>query len=166
MKRLITALMTMTVLAGCVTVQIPPEKARVQRVIEAPALANQQIYDRSKYWIGRYLKAAKEGDAVLNREAGTIEFHGIVPYPAPSFDMLEDRFIRYTLREDMKDGKARLIFDNLRLVHPPSYNKVLGWSGDYETPVESAEDMSGVSFALVSLALELEKYLNDKQEKW
>lgn len=166
MKRLIIALLTMTVLAGCVTVQVAPEKARVQRVVEAPALTSQQIYDRSKYWIGHYLKAAKDGDAVLNRAAGTIEFHGIVPYPAPSFDILEDRYIRYTLREDIKDGKARLIFDDLRLVSPPSYNKVLGWSGDSEISVESADDMSGVSFALVSVALQLEKYLNDKQEKW
>lgn len=165
MKRLIMVVMTMAMLAGCATVQVAPEKARVQKVIEAPTLTSQQIFDRSKYWIGRYLKAAKDGDETWSRDAGTIEFHGIVPYPA-SLSALEDRYIRYTLREDVKDGKARLIFDGLRLVHPPDYNRITGWSGDYEATVVDADDMSDVSYALVSIALQLEKYLNDKQSKW
>lgn len=148
--------------SGCAGMRlVPSETVAVQRTIDVQGSNRDKIFDASKLWISRKIPADSKGTDVVDRQAGLIIYHGIVPVPTTALtEIIENRLIRFTLREEIKDGHVRLTFDNITLVSPEAYNHST-WSGGHERQVRTPEELSQVRYVLGSLAAGLEKHLND-----
>jgi hypothetical protein len=104
----------------------PVPDARYERVIEVPKLTKKQIFDKSKQWMALTFVSSKKAIEYEDEGAGKIIGNGIahasskvvvrsamlgdMPYTTP-YD------VRFSLVEDMKDGKARVTVGNFQLVN-------------------------------------------------
>lgn len=129
----ITSLFMITSLASCASMQtIPPEQLVVQKVVEAPGMSKAQIFHTSKMWLARTFRQPTYGFAednwtrtviqYENETNGTLIVNSTILYPYKKFSgetNKEGWEVRFTLQEDVKDGKARLIFSDLIMYVPP-----------------------------------------------
>lgn len=176
MKKLLTAITIAFALAGCATIQtLPPEQLRVTKIIEVPGMDKDSIFNKSKLWIARNFKPYKAAWIFENRKAPVLEYTnkkegiliatGNIHYPAPAISATEGYKIywevTFTMEEDIKDGRARLIFRNLDIYVPKLWcgNIYSEWLGAYDKPLTSPEDMAAVTPVLNRLADELGAYL-------
>jgi len=131
MKTIVTVILIGTVLAGCAYVRpLPPEQLVIQKVFEVPNLSKEQLIDKSKIWFAKTFRQSMAGwweqnstRTVIqyeNREKGMLIANGAILYP---LETLSDSYkkgweIRFTLQEEINDGKVRITFNNLNMFVP------------------------------------------------
>jgi hypothetical protein len=169
------------VLAGCATVQyLPPEQLVIQKVVEAPNVPKEQIYEKSKIWFARTFRQPMSGwweqnstRTVIqyeNRDKGLLIANGAIMYP---MDRLSESYkmgweVRFTLEEEVKDGTARVAFSNLNMFVPTVFCG--GYYGgittsSYEKRLE-AEEFELVKPVFLGLADQLGAYLVAPEKSW
>jgi hypothetical protein len=136
---------------------IPAEATTVQKTIEIPGVNKNVIYERSRIWIAKTFRSSKAVIEYENKETGVIIGNGIVSYPvtAGPFGLTAMVPVRFTMKEDIKDEKIRITFDNL-----------FEGTGDY--PVKYQRSMDLIRPKLLSLADDLGAALRSPQtnESW
>src|SRR4030067_1568694 len=126
-------------LCGCMPTLIPSDSTTVQRVIEVPGIPKDIIYERSRIWIAKTFRSSKAVIEYENKETGVIIGNGIVYYTLSAGFSSAGVPVRFTMKEDIKDGRIRITFDNL-------------YEGTLEIPVKYRQSMDGVRPTLLSLA--------------
>jgi hypothetical protein len=158
---LVLALLVVVVLVGCMPTLIPANETSVQKIIELPGITKDVIYDKSRLWFAKTFRSSKAVIDYENKEAGVIIGKGIVYYAVKNEgsllfpNMMVDIPVRFTMKEDIRDGRVRVTFDNLN-------------EGELENPVRYQSSMDRIRPRLLSLADDLGNFLSnpDADDKW
>lgn len=180
MRRVVTTMLVAAVLAGCATVQyLPPEQLVVQKVVDAPNVSKEQIFEKSKIWFAKTFRQSMsrwiEPNSVRtviqyeNRDKGLLIANGAVPYP---LERLSDSYkrgweVRFTLQGDVQDGRARVTFSNLTMYVPTTFcgTAYPTSTGSYEKQLE-AEEFELVKPVFLDFADKLGAYLVTPEKVW
>lgn len=152
---------------GC-TAAMPVKQADMtyQKVIEMPEKPAHLIYEKSKQWIALNFKSAKAVIEYDNKAEGVIIGNGSIARPTSAVNITGTGLITFTMREDIKEGKARLTFDRLTARVMPSYNTLTGPLQGGEYPILHA-DLEGMRANFDTFAIELQKYvLSETNGNW
>src|SRR3972149_2220357 len=108
-------------LCGCMPTLIPSDSTTVQRVIEVPGIPKDIIYERSRIWIAKTFRSSKAVIEYENKETGVIIGNGIIHYINKKIDPFgiyaAEIPVRFTMEENIRDGKIKITFDNLFHAH-------------------------------------------------
>ncbi len=124
MKRILSALTVCTVLAGCVSLKLPDttpvENATYQETIDVPGKSQQQLFEKSKQWLALTFVSSKKVIEYENAAEGRIIGNGssvvyFISEGALTGKMMFPQNAGFTLVEDIKDGKVRMVVNNIRL---------------------------------------------------
>ena len=96
---------------------------------EYPNITKDQIFDRTMRWISQNFKSAKSVIDYQEKQAGTIIAKGIIPNINLGGSLNAN--LGFTLTLDIKDGKARFVFDNLIPIDPDNGKELTNMS-NYE----------------------------------
>jgi hypothetical protein len=181
MRAVVTAMMLAAVLAGCASVPvIPPEQTMVEKVVTAPNVPKDKIYEQSKVWFARTFRQSMSGwwmpnssRTVIqyeNRDKGLLIASGAIMYP---MEYTTDAYkvgweVRFTMEAEVRDGKARVTFGNLTMYVPTTFCGGLygGMStGSYEKKLE-VEEFELVKPVFLGLADQLGAYLVAPEKTW
>ncbi len=180
MRAAVTAMVLATVLAGCATIQyLPPEQMVVEKVVEAPNVPKAQIFEKSKVWFARTFRQSMSGwwepnssRTVIqyeNRDKGLLIANGAIMYPLEhSTDAYKVGWeVRFTLEEEVRDGKARVTFSHLTMYIPTAFCGTVypTSTGSYEKKLE-AEEFGLVKPVFLGLADQLGAYLVAPDKGW
>ena len=155
MKRLLafSLIAILAVLASCAGMQPVSEKDLIiQRIIEVPDFTKDQIYNQTKIWIAENFRSAKAVIEHDDKESGTLIGNGIIKYPCEGLELLakDDWKVHFTMRVDIKDGKFRQTFSNLRISWPARRDS-LGYHKAYEGPVATQGDLNKIKPKLLKM---------------
>jgi Domain of unknown function (DUF4468) with TBP-like fold len=131
MRTIVTAIIFAMVLGGCAYVRpLPPEQLVIQKVVEVPNGSKEQLIYKSKIWFAKTFRQSMAGWWEQNstrtviqyesREKGMLIANGAILYPLTK---LSDSYkkgweVRFTLQEEVMDGKARITFSKLNMFIP------------------------------------------------
>ena len=124
MKRVICAVVVL-MLSGCASaIPMNAKETNLQVVIETPGNSKDQIFEKSKQWIARNFRSAKSVIEYENKTEGKIIGNGVINIPQDTIEAMGgvQKTGQFTMIEEIKDGKARLSFENIMVYTPPSYN--------------------------------------------
>lgn len=147
MKKVIIAV-CLFFLAGCASMSRIEGPVMIQKTIEIPGMKKDEIFEKSKMWVAKTFHSAKAVLEYENKETGVIIGNGIIKYPVDGMEvMVKSRWkIGFTMKEDIKDGKIRLTFDNL-ILHLPADNNspasqvTLILEGDFKSAQVGADEL-------------------------
>jgi hypothetical protein len=168
MERIVLVMIAAFVLSGCAGLQrLPADQPVVQKVIEAPGLTKDEIFSMSEIWLAENLRVSKAVTeyerkarpvlAYANKKEGILIGNGDIDYPVSGIaeGYKADREVTFTVREDVKDGRARVTFTNLAVYVPKTFCVEYaygGWLGAYQTTLISPEDLNRVRQALLEMS--------------
>lgn len=163
----ILLLLAMIMLAGCAGLA-PVDKSQLtfDRIVEAPGMTKDQIYDGTRMWIAENFRSAKAVLEYENKEAGTLIGNGSMQYPCAGLDCLakNDWVTHFTMRVDIKDGKFKVSFSNLRITWPAKY--VYGsaqQAGDIQ--VNTQGDLGAIKPKLLAFGDEIANAISSNKAK-
>ncbi|ABK98462.1 DUF4468 domain-containing protein [Pelobacter propionicus] len=180
MRIMATVMVFALLLAGCAAVQpLPPEQLVIQTVVDAPTVSKERIFEKSKIWFAQTFRQSMAGGwqqnstrTVIqyeNGEKGVLIANAAILYPLGRYSEAykEGWEVRFTLREEVKEGKARLTFSNLNLFVPTVFcgNAYAGSTSSYEKRLNS-EEYGKVKPLLLYLAEQLGAYLVVPEKEW
>lgn len=183
MRKLITALIITTLMSGCAYKQVlPPEELVVQKVVAAPQVSKEQIFEKSRLWFARTFRQSMAGWWEQNSTRTLIQYENAgkgvlianssILYPHAGFggDTHKRGWeVRFTLEADIREGQARITFSNLSMFIPSTVcantYAYSATTGNYETPLD-AEEMARVKPVLLDLADQFGAFLKAPEEKW
>jgi hypothetical protein len=179
---ILAAIVLSTALMGCAhNSTIPAEQLVVQKVVEAPGLSKEQIFEMSKIWIARTFLQPAGGFAADNWPRTVIQYEDegkgtlvasssiLYPFRNYSADTYKEGWeVRFIMAEDVKDGKALLTFSNLVMYVPTTicgyYSN--NFTKSYQKEL-TADEMEKVKPIFLSLPDRLESFLKDeKRGEW
>lgn len=137
-----------------------------QAVITLPGQTKDVIYEKSRQWIASSFKSGKAVLEYENRQEGIIMGNGSMPRPASSINLTGGGTVSFSMKEEVKDGKARITFTNLMVNSAVSYSPVHGVIGGGNFPIMQA-DVEGVHQTFGSMAVDLEAFiLQGRADNW
>lgn len=146
-------------LSGCAgAMPVRQEDMTYQKVIGIPGVVKDAIFEKSKQWIAATFKSAKAVIEYDNREEGVIIGNGSMERPISAINISGGALISYTMREDIKDGKARLVFNRFAAQVLPSYNSITGARAGGEYDILQA-DLQGMRATFDALSEDLQEYI-------
>ncbi len=179
-KIIMTAVFLAMVVAGCAyNHALPPEQFVVQKVVEAPGVSKEQVFEKSRIWFARTFRQpmsrwSEENSrrTVLqyeNEGKGLLIANGAILYPHEGFTTESYKTgweIRFTLEVEAKDGKAKVAFSHLTMFVP---SIICGYyslsTSSYERPLYD-DELEKVKPAFLDLADQFGAYLTAPEEKW
>jgi hypothetical protein len=180
MRTMATVMALATLLAGCASVQpLPPEQLLVQTVVDAPNVSKGRIFEKSKIWFAQTFRQSMAGSwqqnntrTVIqyeNSEQGVLIANAAILYPLGRYSEAykEGWEVRFTLQEEVKEGKARVTFSNLNLFVPTVFcgNAYAGSTSSSEKRL-NVEEYGKVKPVLLDLAEQLGAYLVAPEREW
>lgn len=150
MRRLL--LVAILFLTGCASVTstvLTENNTKYQQIIEVPGQGKDVIYERSRVWIAQTFKSAKDVIQYESKDEGVIIIKGAVHNPfSGAMAFAPNIYLTFTMKEDIKDGRARATFDNILIEQMRSK-----WT------VRNAREVEGAERAITRLAESLKSYL-------
>lgn len=177
MRTILTAAFILAFFTGCAYKgTIPPWQPVDQRVVEAPGMSKDEIFERSKMWFAWTFRQPVSGLAQDNwtrnviryedKAGGVLIANASVLYPYTNFSTdthKEGWEVRFTIQEDVKDGKARITISDPVMYVPPH---ICGYAYPTYTSVYQKEltsrEFEKVRPILLSLPDRLDAYLKGK----
>jgi hypothetical protein len=178
-----TALILAIMLTGCAHEQVlPPEALVVQKVVAAPQISKEQIFEKSRIWFARTFRQSMSGWWEQNSTRTLIQYenegkgvliaNGAILYPHAGFageGYKRGWEVRFTLETDIREGQARVTFSNLTMFVPSiicgNEYAYPATTSSYETPLDG-EELARVKPVFLDLADRLGAFLKAPEEKW
>jgi hypothetical protein len=121
MKTLITTLLVFTYWISFCQDHISPYKLNdngrlyFDSIYLNESISKEEIYTRSKTWIAKAFKDAKEVNMHSDKEEGLIIGKGSVMLKANALDIMAGSYdyLRYTINIFCKDGRAKIVIDDI-----------------------------------------------------
>jgi len=182
MKKLLNAIFLAAMLSGCAhTHTLPAEQLVVQKVVEAPGVSNERLFEKSKVWFASTFRQSMGGwwepnstRTVIqyeNKSSGMLIANGSILYPHAGLtrDTYKNGWeVRFTVQAEAKEGKARITFNNLTMFIPRVMCGSYAYSSttsSYETPLDE-EELERVKPLFLDLANQFGSFLRAPEEKW
>lgn len=163
MLRLVpTSLLVAALLFGWATApRASADEVTIQKVIDLPGISKGQIYDKSRIWIAKNFRSSKSAIEYENRETGVIVGKGIIIYPVPGSDKARLGVnLGFNMKEDIKDNKMRVTYENLTLLFPANRLRAA-----VEIPVSTQSDIDAIQPVLLGMADEMAQYVQSSKDK-
>jgi len=178
MKKLfIMGLMVMVMvvgMVGCAGMQpiAESEKGPIEYIVEIQGHEKDHIYDSTKMWIAENFKSAKAVIEYADKDTGTIIGNGVYIYGGKTY--------HFTMRVDIKTGKLRITFSNLKVSWSSSYNPgtkgyfvngvyIAGMpshtSPGYNGPLRIVSELNIIKPKLLALGDEIKLYVEQNSSK-
>ncbi len=152
-------------LGGCASMQpVAQADKSFERVVLAPNHTKDQIYTSTKIWMAQTFKSSKAVIEMDSKEDGIIIGNGIMPYPcANSMDCIAKKSwtVPFTMRVDIKDGRFKVGFSNIKLSWPGTYGAIA--SPGYDGPVHAQGDMDLIKPVLLSFGDDMLASMNNNK---
>src|SRR5690349_13802172 len=122
MQKLLLTIFLLFVTGCAPTVTMPNHTpvydASYQQIIELPELPKQQIFERSKQWMARTFISPRHGIEYDSLQQGKIIGNGSANLTftynsGNGGPVTQNCAARFLITEDIKDGKARITFDQI-----------------------------------------------------
>jgi hypothetical protein len=153
MGLVLMAMAMLVLLVGCVPAMTPTKETTFQQIIELPGIPKDVIYEKSRIWIAKTFRSSKAVLEYENKETGVIIGKGIVTFADPrGMGITVEAPVQFTMTEEIKDGKVRIIFENL--LH-----------ADTSTPVRDQKHVDKIRPKLMALANNLGAFISNKKTK-
>lgn len=180
MRTVAMVMLGATFLAGCASVPtLPPERIVIQKVVDAPRLSKSRIFEKSKIWYAQTFRQSMAGKWDQNStrtviqyedgEKGVLVANAAILYPLERFSEAykEGWEVRFTLQEEVRDGRARVTFSNLNMFVPTVFcgNSYAGWTSSYEKRL-NADEYEKLKPLFLGLADQLGAYLTAPEKEW
>lgn len=180
MRTMATVMVLATLLAGCASVQpLPPEQLLVQKIVNVPNVSKGRIFEKSKIWFVTTFRQSMAGRWEQNStrtviqyedaEKGVLIANAAILYPLGRYSEAykEGWEVRFTLQEEVKEGKVRVRFSNLNMFVPTVFcgNAYAGSTSSYEKRL-NVEEYGKVKPVLLDLADQLGAYLAAPEREW
>jgi len=179
MRKMVTLILLATALSGCAYVRtLPPEQLVIQKVVDAPNVSKEHIFEKSKIWFAKTFRQSMAGwweqnstRTVIqyeNRDKGMLIANGAILYP---LENLSESYkngweVRFTLQEEIQDGKARVSFSNLNVFVPYMFCGIYaGPTSSYEKRL-NAEEYEEVKPVFNAYLDQLGAYLVAPEKSW
>lgn len=149
-------------LAGCVSMQeIKEDQKTFSTVTEVPGVTGDRIYANTKMWIAETFRSAKAVIEYDSAAEGTLIGGGGIAYPCQGVECMakHDWSALFTMRIDVKDGKFRATFSNIRIAWPAS-----GGMPAAERPIWAQGDLDSIKPALLALPGQLAVRIKSGQD--
>lgn len=161
------------VLGGCSTnVPVKDADKSFNKVIELPNTPKNTIYESAKMWLAERFVSAKAVTQYDNKESGQLIGKGSMDYPCDTtFECMgtPNWKVKFTIKVDVKDNKARMTFKQIGLSYPSRYISGIQ-QPSYNGPVYHQGHMVKIKRKLLALSDELAVYIKQppegKQEDW
>lgn len=161
MKYILRFILLITVLLhGCAAAfPLKPEETSYQKIIELPAQSKGHIYEKSRQWIAERFKSAKSVIEYENKEEGVIIANNSMTRPESVVHISGGSIITYTMKEEIKDNKARLTFNNFEALVPTTHNALTGqvYGGGIRPVLQG--DLEGIHAEFGIIANDLQAYI-------
>jgi len=180
MKTIVTAVFLALAISGCAYTQtLPPTESVVQKVVEAPGVSKERIFEKSGEWFARTFRQSMSGwveqnsrRTVIqyeNRENGVLIANGAILYPHEGFTSESYKTgweVRFTLEVDARDNKAKVTFNRLTMFVPSIICGYYSYAtSSYERPLYD-DEFEKVKPAFLAAADQFGAYLTAPEEKW
>lgn len=124
MKKLLAAASVGVLLTGCSTMELSENPLnQYQKIVEIPNTSQDQIYDGSKQWFAKNFHDSNSVIKYDNAEKGSIIGKGNMKFEClgdvVSCYGASNDSLRFTVKVDSKDNRARVSFEDL-ILHTPS----------------------------------------------
>ena len=164
MKRILILLtVCLFLLTSCASPEVAPIKeVDIVGVFDVPGISKEQIYEGSMCWISENVKSAKDVIQYSSKEGARIISKGNILYPTTDlygklgyflhqFGRGVGPYINFTMIEEIKEGKFRLIFKEIE-----------GKSISHNTIQLNNKTREIVISILISFGDEISSYLKEK----
>lgn len=154
MKRLFI-LFALFILASCSALSTTPatqEELVLSEVLNFEGQSKSEIYDKSILWIAETFNNSNAVIKVKDKEKGKILGKGVASCKPNSLISVKFQF---TLKLDVKDGKARIMFDDWW-----TYN------GAPLVKIDNKELAKPVKFELSKILESYQSYISLKEDNW
>jgi hypothetical protein len=147
MKKLMLLIFAVS-LFGCAGMEQAKDADKpIELIFDAPGKTKDQLFSATKSWIAETFVSAKAVIDDADKDAGRIIAKGRVVSPCKQgMGCLLTKYIAFTLRIDMKDGKARMTFSNLSVISPSH-----GQYAETENAIWMAGDLEDAKVAFSDL---------------
>jgi hypothetical protein len=132
---------------------ITPEQARFEKVFET-TVPKDKVYDKCMQWISHNFKSAKAVIEYQDKDAGKIIGNGSTSFTRSIVEIP----LTFTMEISIKDGKYRLVFDNL----------IALW-GEYHNnprPIQGTATVAQVHAKFAAMCDNLNAYVNKADDNW
>jgi len=180
MRIMATMAILAVVLTGCSSIQtLPPEQLVIQKIVAAPNLSKDKLFDKSKIWFAKTFRQSMAGRwpqsntrTVIqyeNAEKGILIANAAILYPQERFpeSYKEGWEVRFTMEEEIKDGMASVVFSNLNFFVPVVFCGHVngGETSSYEKRL-NVEEFERVKPVFLNFADQLGMYLTTPEPNW
>lgn len=100
-------------------------EGNIQQVIELPNLSKENIYSGSRQWVATTFRDSQSVIQMDDKADGIIIGKGNFKYPCSGSWMcsaFQNDIVKFTVKIEAKDNKARITFSDIRRYSPPTYN--------------------------------------------
>lgn len=168
--RLLITSLTILIISGCMAAAPVAKKDQIiQYVIELPGKSKPDIFEQSKQWIAQTFKSAKAVIEYENKEEGIIIGNGSINRPTSGVYLGSGgHLIAFNMKEEIKEQKARISFENLKISWPSSYAQFLGHIPAGEQPLQYQGDLDGAKENFSIMTKDLQTYIlrSSKDNNW
>lgn len=106
-------------------------ESQIQEVIEFEGISRDKIYSGSRQWVAQAFKSAQDVIQMDDKDSGVIIAKGNMQYPCSGSWLCSgynDARVKFTLKIESRDGRARVTFSDIVHYSPTSY------AGGFKTP--------------------------------
>lgn len=99
-------------------------ESEIQKVIEFKDASKDNIYNGSRQWVAQSFKSAQDVIQMDDKESGIIIAKGNMKYPCTGSwwcSGYENMLVKFTLKIESRDGRARVTFSDIVRYTPASY---------------------------------------------
>ena len=99
-------------------------ESEIQKVIEFKDVSKDSIYTGSRQWVAQSFKSAQDVIQMDDKESGIIIAKGNMKYPCTGSwwcSGYENMWVKFTLKIESRDGRARVTFSDIVRYTPASY---------------------------------------------
>ena len=112
-------------------------ESEIQKVIEFKDVSKDSIYTDSRQWVAQSFKSAQDVIQMDDKESGIIIAKGNMKYPCTGSWLcmgFADARVKFTLKIESRDGRARVTFSDIVHYSPLSYSSGIK-TPEFEAPV-------------------------------
>jgi hypothetical protein len=177
MKRLLAVASVAILSTGCATMAMPEMQmaeeplTEYQKIVDIPNTSQKKIYDGSKQWFAKNFHDSNSVIKYDNAEKGSIIGKGSMAMPCQGGALacynVKDQSLRFTVKVDSKDNRARVSFEDLSIYTPASYSAGIAIPSRNSTP-RLEKDVTVVKEMLESTVSSLAKDVKEtaSSEDW
>lgn len=177
MKRLLAVASVAILSTGCATMAMPEMQmaeeplTEYQKIVDIPNTSQKKIYDGSKQWFAKNFHDSNSVIKYDNAEKGSIIGKGSMSMPCQGGALacynVKDQSLRFTVKVDSKDNRARVSFEDLSIYTPASYSAGIAIPSRNSTP-RLEKDVTVVKEMLESTVSSLAKDVKEtaSSEDW